>query len=179
MIKKEFDIDIDDETLKLKYKTKLSFKKFLKSKSKQLAIVYLNELKSKHSKLDKIHFTDLKCSQYLVDQRISHKEAKLLFNLRTRMYRVKCNFKNEFNFNILCDLCKSAICDQRHLLSCSVLKSNMPELDSTTVRYHHLFGDIEKMIPAIKLFSQITERREELLQKLQEVKLAAANSSQN
>ena len=64
----------------------------------------------------------------------------------------------------MCRLCKSTICDQRHLLSCKVLKSEVPELKKSNVKYHHIYGNIENIIPAIKLFSKISERREELLE---------------
>ena len=109
-------------------------------------------------------FTELKCAPYLENQSISQREAKLLFKLRSRMYQVKCNFKGLYLNNLTCDLCKSAICDQRHLLSCSVLQSLVPELKSTKVKYHHLFGTIDQMVPAIKLFSKIIEQRDEVLQ---------------
>ena len=102
--------------------------------------------------------------RYLDDPGINQNEAMLLFKLRTRMYQVKTNFKNQFNFNLSCNLCKSAICDQRHLMSCKVIQSFVPELKTTKVKYHHLFGNIDQMVPAIKLFTKITEQREELLQ---------------
>ena len=129
-----------------------------------MAIKYLTTLKNKHSKLDELDFTDLKCASYLENQSISQREAKLLFKLRTRMYQVKCNFKGLYTNNLTCDLCKSAICDQRHLLSCTVLQSLIPELKVTKVKYHHLFGTIDQMVPAIKLFSKITEERDEVFQ---------------
>ena len=40
---------------------------------------------------------------------------------------------------------------------------NFPQ---THTQYLHLFGDIDQIIPAIKLFAKITERRDELLQEL-------------
>ena len=91
--KKEFDIDLDDEKLIDLFKTKNSFKNFIKKKGKQVAIKHLMELKNKHSKLDEMVFTELNCSPYLENQSISQREAKLLFKLRSRMYQVKCNFK--------------------------------------------------------------------------------------
>lgn len=168
--KEEFNIDFDDDMLKTKFKTKQSFKNFLKRKSKEAAVNYLNKLKSKHSKLDDLHFNDLKCANYLQDQRINQNEAKLLFKLRTRMYPVKSNFKEQYNFNLSCELCNNAICDQRHLLNCKILQHLIPEIKHTSVRYNHLFGSIEKIIPAIKLFTKITETREEVIQILQESK---------
>ena len=51
-------------------------------------------------------------------------------------------------------------------LVCSVLKQEVPELrGNTEVKYSDLFGSIEKMVPAIKLFSAINKKREELLEK--------------
>ena len=106
-------------------------------------------MKNKHSKLDDLDFTDLKCAPYLENQSINQREAKLLFKLRTRMYQVKSNYKGLYINNLTCDLCKSATCDQRHLLSCT---------------FTFLFGTIDQMVPAIKLFSKITEQRDELFQ---------------
>ena len=79
------------------------------------------------------------------------------------------NYKNLYNFNLNCKLCKSQICDQQHLLQCSVLKTSVPELAANIdVKYNDLFGDIEKIVPAIKLFSKIVRKREELLELLEE-----------
>ena len=86
------------------------------------------------------------------------------------MYPVKSNFKDQHNYNLSCDLCSNAICDQRHLLSCKVLQNLIPEIKNTSVRYNHLFGSMEQIIPAIKLFTKITENREEVLQILQNAK---------
>jgi len=92
--KKEFDLDLEDEAFKEKFKTKNSIKKFLSKKSKIKAQIFLHNKKIQHSKLDNIKFTELKCVDYLLDPRISKKEIQLLFKLRTRMYSVKNNFQN-------------------------------------------------------------------------------------
>ena len=164
--KEDFGIVFDDEHLKLTFRTKQSFKTFLKRKGKQFTENYLYQLKISHSKLDDLKFSELKCAQYLVDPRMTQKEAKLLFKLRTRMYQVKTNFRGLYNYNLSCDLCKSSTCDQWHLLVCKVLQSLVPELQNTKVKYHHLFGSIDDMIPAIKLFMKITEQRDEIIQVL-------------
>ena len=157
-------MEIDDENLKINLTSKQSFKNLLKRKGKQITETYLAHQKSKHSKLDDLNFSELKCAQYLVDPRINQKEAKLMFKLRTRMYHVKSNFKGIYLNNLACDLCKSSTCDQRHLLSCKVLQNLVPELKFTKVKYHHLFGSVTEMIAAVKLFMKITEQREEILQ---------------
>ena len=81
------------------------------------------------------------------------------------MFSVKANFKNFYKFNLMCNLCKSQICDQQHLFQCSVLKLSVPELNNNmNVKYSDIFGDIEKVVPAIKLLAKITKKREELLE---------------
>ena len=72
-----------------------------------------------------------------------------------------------YKFNLICDLCNSQICDQEHLLQCNILKMKVPELDSNTkVKYSDIFGDIESIIPAIKLMAKVIKRREELLEEI-------------
>ena len=163
----EFEIEYDDEEFKGMFKTKNTFKRFLRKKGTQIAEKYLKQLKAKHSKLDNVELEKLNCAPYLHDTRLSHKEVRLLFKLRTRMYQVKSNFKNQYNFNLSCVLCRSAVCDQQHLLSCKVIQSLVPEAKTTKVKYQHLFGSIDQMVPAAKLFMKITQQREELLQILE------------
>ena len=72
-----------------------------------------------------------------------------------------------YNFNLLCELCKSQISDQQHLIKCSILVEKVPELTNTTIKYGDIFGDIEKIVPAIKLFSNVIKMREELLEEIE------------
>ena len=72
------------------------------------------------------------------------------------------------NYNLFCKLCKSQISDQQHLLKCSILVEKVPELKTNSkVKYDDIFGDIEKIIPAIKLFSKVVKMREELLEEIE------------
>ena len=81
------------------------------------------------------------------------------------MYSVKNNFKIQSKNMLTCDLCKSQKCDQPHLLQCSVLKKSTPELNfNTTIKYNDIFGDIDKIVPAIKLFSKIVKKKKNFLE---------------
>ena len=95
---------MEDIELKRKFKSKYSFKKEIRRKIEIEAFKYLNNKKVQHSKLDNLKFNKIKCANYLTDPRISKREAKLLFKLRTRMYSVKSNFKNMYKLNLICDL---------------------------------------------------------------------------
>ena len=76
-------------------------------------------------------------------------------------------YKNKYINNLICDLCKSSTCDQSHLMECSILKEEILELkENTKIKYSDIFTNNDKIIPAIKLFSIICRRREELLDEL-------------
>ena len=145
--------------------SKHSFKKIIKTKANKLAIEYLKTLKAKHSKMKNIEINEkvLKPTEYLTDTRIYPEQAKFIFKMRTRMYSVKCNFKNNFNENYICDLCKVEEDSQEHLLQCKVLQHFVPEILKSKVRYEDIFGSIDQIIEASKLLKKICKEREELL----------------
>ena len=158
--KKDFNINYSDDELKLISKAK--FKKEVKLKANKVAIGYFNILKAKHSKTKNIKI-ELKPSDYLKDKRIHPDNAKFIFKIRTRMYAVKANFKNQFKKSYLCDLCKLEDETQEHLMKCKVLKESIPELKITNIKYIDIFGSIEKIIPAAKLLYKVCKERESLL----------------
>ena len=132
----------------------------------KLAKKYLSKLKEKHSKLKNIKFDKISFQKYLTDPRLSPSEVKLLFQLRTRMFPVKENFKNkvkQHGQNIYCEICKVKRDNQKHLLQCTILKNLVPELKTTTVKYDDIFGDIMKMVKAAKLLKKVCDARKEFL----------------
>ena len=127
-------------------------------------IKYLNNLKKTHSKLDNIEFTDFICQAYFTDERLTPNEVKLLFNLRTRMFNCKANFKNQYQDDIWCNLCKFFVDCQSHLLQCPVLKACVPELrNNLTVKYEDIFLSVDFQVKAVKLLVKVIECRELLL----------------
>ena len=120
-------------------------------------------LKAKHSKTENIKIEILKPNSYLTDTRIYPDQAKFIFKMRTRMYSVKCNFKNQYNGNYICDLCKIEDDTQEHLLQCKVLQYFVPEILSSNVWYEDIFGNIDKIIPASKLLNKVCKERDLLL----------------
>ena len=84
--------------------------------------------------------------------------------MRTRMYPVKSNFKNQYQKkNLKCDLCKIEEDSQEHLLKCKVLEHFVPEIKDTKIEYKDIFGTIEKIIPVSSLLLKVTKERESLL----------------
>ena len=87
--KKYFEFEFTDDELLQKYPKKDKFKNAITKKAILLTERYIISKKEGHTKLDDLKFEKLKCASYLEDPRISRREAKLLFQLRTRMYNVK------------------------------------------------------------------------------------------
>ena len=86
------EINLNEEEIKVMKKE--TFKNGLKKKLREKATNFLMNLKAKHSKT-----TNLKSFQlqsYLSSEKLSTKEKKLLFSLRTRSINVKRNYKNKY-----------------------------------------------------------------------------------
>ena len=115
--------------------------------------------------MDNITIKENKCktAPYLIDKRINPKDAKFIFKMRTRMYPVKCNFKNQYGDLLLCDLCKLEEDSQEHLLKCKILEHFVPEMRERTLNYANLFGNLEEITEISKLLYKITQEREKLL----------------
>ena len=146
---------------------KINFKTLLKRKISSTSLSQLNEIAQKHSKSQNLVKTNLKCEPYICDNRFSAEEVQLLFQLRTRMYPVKANFKNHYkDEKLLCKFCAFGISDQQHQLECVVLTKFIPELSCTTVEYADIFGSVDDQLAAIKLFVEITNQRNILLEAL-------------
>ena len=143
--------------------SKSHFKKTLKKKVYAAAIKHLNNIAEDHSKSFPLIKSELKCEAYITDSRFKVHEVQLLFSLRSRSYPVKANLKNKYKNDLLCCFCKSAVCEQEHLLQCSVIKKFVPELRDTKVKYSDIFNDnVEAQLAAVKLFDIVDKRREKL-----------------
>ena len=154
----------DDKIAKM---SKNKFKKLVKAYVTNAALKYLNTLAVDHSKSKNLVKEEMKCSKYLNDERFSVSEVRLLFELRTRMFPVKTNFRHKYSADLNCEYCKIQLCDQKHQLSCSVMKKFVPELTYTSVKYNDLFGSADKQLIFIKLYSKVARQREVLLESLQ------------
>ena len=82
------------------------------------------------------------------------------------MFPVKMNFKNNHKSDLNCKLCIINVSDQEHQLSCPILKSMIPELSQTNIKYQDLFGNIESQLKFIKIYTKIERMREVLLENL-------------
>ena len=112
-----------------------------------------------------LKFTDLEMQDYLTTAKITIRQKKLAFKLRSRMG----NFKNNMGIKIACQICEIPNTEdsQEHsLLDCDVLKMFCPSVNQNIQKanYSDLFNkDIEKIVNAVKLCDISVRKRQEIL----------------
>ena len=82
------------------------------------------------------------------------------------MFPVKTNFRTKYKLNLCCEFCGIGTSDQEHQLSCPVIIKFLPEIADSKVRYKDLFGNAEKQLKFIKIYTKIERQREVLLESL-------------
>ena len=120
----ELGIDLTLEQLKLKSIN--SFKRMVKTKTKEYTLNYLLDLKEKHSKMDDLSYSNLKLQNYLKDSDKSVAEIQNLYRYRTRVAKYKENMKNSYtNTSKACPLCLLQPDTQQHSVQCTEVKSKV------------------------------------------------------
>ena len=114
--KNEICLNMSDEEISNWSKNK--FRKIVKESIMKKAFEYLNCKKESHSKMKNINYDNLKMQTYLKsDNTLSNDKKFLLFKLRTRMTKLKMNFKNMY-VDQICPLCWLHEDSQSHIMEC-------------------------------------------------------------
>ena len=140
--------------------SKMKFKSLLTSKIYEVACEYLLSLKNKHSKSAGLSYNN-KIQDYLVTSKLTTEEKQLLFQLRTRSFDCKANFKNKYKHQLACSIC-SMEDDQMHLLNC---KHTTTDIDLKGVKYSDIFGTTAQQIKIAKVMMEIVRKRKLLIRK--------------
>ena len=150
---KFLDIDImENDIIGMK---KSKFKSLIKRKIREAGAEFLIDLKNSHSKTSNLFIGD-EMKMYLTTHHLTTQEKQLLFSLRTRTFKCKANYRNQFN-SLQCDFC-THIDDQEHLLKCSIVK----ELDLPQVNYSDIHGTLDQQIKIAKVMKLISDKRQQL-----------------
>ena len=150
----EINLSLDD----LRNKSKSSFKKLVKNKTKEFTLNYLLDLKEKHSKMENLNYTELKMQSYLRDPRITVAEAKNIFRFRTRSALFKENMRSNYTDDT-CPLCKEQPDRQSHSFECKIINSRI----SVQGSYKDIFK--KKITPELsKTLLEITQIRSGYIQ---------------
>ena len=103
---------------------------------------------------------------YILSDKFTNEDVKLLFSLRSRMTNVKRNFSTQFKQNLACSLGCANEKTQNHLLDCSHILNKMKDKSILAeCEYSDLFKKIADQITITKIFSEIFKIRDNLLQK--------------
>ena len=98
------DLNIPCSFQYIESKSKEGFKRIVKTKTKELAFTYLRTLQQKHSKLNQLHYSELKLQKYFTDTKLTMYQKQLLFRCRIRMEKFGENFRGG-NKEVFCRLC--------------------------------------------------------------------------
>ena len=104
-----------------------------------------------------------KIQNYLESDKLNTSEKKMLFQLRTRMIDVKTNFKNMY-MDKVCPVCEKSEDDQKHVLECQLLSSNISDIATEKVEYEDIFHcDISKQTNLVRIFQNLWKKRKQLM----------------
>ena len=79
----------------------MKFKKVVKEKLQLKVTSFLIGLQNKHSKSEKLNSTT-EFQEYLINEDMSITENKFLFKLRSKMLKIKSNFKFMYKNDLKC-----------------------------------------------------------------------------
>ena len=162
------EIKLDDTSDQIKAMSKEVFQTKIRIKVRKAALKYLTKEKAKLSKVMDVPHKELKIQSYFYPMKLSVQQAKLLFQLRTRMVDVKVNYRNKY-IDIFCPVCKIANDSQQHLFDCPELTKKLSVIVNSNVQYTHIFSDeIEKQISALTMFETLWKQRKIYLEKNKE-----------
>ena len=147
----------------IKIRSQPEIKEMLKQKIKKKAYDYLMSLTDKHTKTRKeLYSNKLEISQYFIDNRFNAELSQITFMFRTRMFKVKNNFRNKYaNVDIKCIFCENEDETQDHIYKCSNIINIMGPLNCN---HEDLFSkDVNTVYKAALKTKEIIELRELLL----------------
>ena len=123
----------------------------------------LSEKLKQHVKVKHIKYHNLKNVQnYLTSGELCNEDCSLLFNLRCRTVKsIKDNFHRLHENDLQCDVCKTGVDSQEHILECQGLD---PYIHRGHVKYEDIFGTIMKQKAITILYSRLLEERDRILE---------------
>ena len=151
------ELDINLSIDEMRKKSKNSFKRMVKIHTQEYTLAYLLKIKESHTKMENLHYTEIKLQNYLKNSEITVEEARNLFKYRTRVAHFKENMKSSYASTV-CPLCMVQPDTQTHSMQC-------PEVKLKTKIEGHYSDIFSENIPSTisKTLLNIFKLREEYL----------------
>jgi hypothetical protein len=160
---KEIDLDLSFEQIE-KMKKGL-FMNTVKRKTNHKALLYLENLKEKHSKVRFLKHPVLRMQKYLIpnDIKIKKEDCEQIFKIRSRVTQAKVNQKNRYE-TYECEACEIADESQEHILKCEVILKMQKESEPfKKLEYEKIMnGNVQEQLTIAKLFKKNMEIIENL-----------------
>ena len=144
MDKSKYDISLTD--LDISKMSKGSYQKLIESKVNQKSFLELNQ--SNKSKIQNIlqnlrpgENWKLPLKEYLKTNLLTTEEKQVLFSLRCREYDVKTNYKNKYEEDMTCRICREEKSEEDELhtfFKCKILTHDI-KIDPKS-KFDHIFG---------------------------------------
>ena len=146
---------------------KQRFKTIVRQKVQTQTLNYLKELKSKHSKMQNLHYDSFEIAPYLKSPYFKSYDMSLLLALRTRTVRgIRSDFSGLYQ-DKMCPLGCGDVDTLQNILTCKILKQYHMSKDITNsdIRYEDIFAaDIIKQKQATELYKQLLDIRNDVIQ---------------
>ena len=140
-----------------------AFRAEVVSAVRNAAYKYLCTEKLRMSKIMDVNHTKFEFQSYLNPSVLDIHEAKLMFQLRSRMVDVKTNYSNRYD-DTLCPVCKVENDTQEHVFKCTKLLQSKCILVASDILYTDIFiSDVKKQIAALRMFSSLWTERKKIL----------------
>ena len=152
------DLDIPISFEFIKSKSKDSFKNLVKNKVKEYALTVLTKKQESHSKMEPLHYTELKMQKYLKYEGVSVNQKRGLFKWRTRMEQFGENFRAGQD-PIPCPLCRNHLDNQALSIQCAVIRKEM----NPSKNIDDIFKD-DICMETIETVTKITKCRKNLIE---------------
>ena len=150
------ELEIEQKFEEIKQFKKGSLKRTLNVAVSKRALQRLNKIKEKHSKATNLNYSQLKIQNYLKGNRtkISQNMAEIIFSLRSRVTKVKMNYKGSFE-NLVCEVSKEEQELQNHILQERKKIIRMKENSETYINHLKIFSEnVNQLIEIAKQFEE-------------------------
>ena len=150
------ELEIEQKFEEIKQFKKGSLKRTLNVAVSKRALQRLNKIKEKHSKVINLNYSQLKMQNYLKGNRtkISQNMAEIIFSLRSRVTKVKMNYKGSFE-NLECEVCKEEQESQKHIIQECKKMLKIKGNSAKDIDYEKIFSEnVKQQIEIAKQFEE-------------------------
>ena len=139
----------------------------MKNNIKERALELLNLQKQKFSKVNMITYKKLEMQDYFLpnENNITKKETRLIFQMRSRVTKVKMNMKSSFD-QYECKSCYKENESQDHIYECSEIWKIRNENKNEQENYNNIYvGNLTQKLKVARIFEQNLKLYNEMFNK--------------